>query len=65
MKKIAMRDVVAKRSNLVTVSFECSETAARDELVPLLEYIGKNGNGGHSFGITVDPELTDLRRGTF
>jgi hypothetical protein len=57
--KISMKDVVAK-PDTVTVSFECSKVAA-EELMPLLEYIGKNGNGGHSFGIVVDPDDSENR----
>ncbi len=62
MKKVSMREITAKPSDLVTVSFQCSETAARDELIPLLTYIGKNGNPGHSFGIEVDPDDSEYRK---
>ena len=57
--KISMRDVTAK-PDTVKVSFECTEFAA-EELIPLLEYIGKNGNPGHSFGIVVDPDDSEHR----
>lgn len=32
------------------------------ELKKLLEYIAKNGNGGHSFSIVVDPDSDDEKK---
>jgi len=49
----------------VTISFKCSEYAAKEELAPLLEYIGKNGNPGHSFEIVVDPDDSEKRESFF
>jgi len=51
----------AKPKNLVKVCFRCTKSA-KEELVPLLEYIGQNGNKGHTFGIVVDPNDSKYRR---
>ena len=35
------------------------------KLKALIEYIGKNGNGGHSFSIVVDPDMPGEGRKVF
>ena len=42
----------------VTIEISCTEAAAYESLLPLIEYIKRNGSIGHSFDIVVEPEST-------
>jgi len=42
----------------VKIEITCTEAAALDSLLPLIEYIKRNGAPGHSFGIVVEPDET-------
>ena len=59
--KISIKKILAEQ-DMVRVSFECTKVSAKEELIPLITYIGKNGNVGHSFGIVVDPDDSENRK---
>jgi hypothetical protein len=58
------RDLWKQAQDTVTISFECTEPAS-EELVSLIEYVGKNGNSGHSFEIVVDPDDSENKESFF
>jgi len=44
------------------IIIECTEQAANETLIPLLEYLKKTSDPGHSFGIVVDPDDSEHRK---
>lgn len=45
-----------------TITIECTEQAATETLLPLLDYLKKNAGIGHSFPIVVDPGDSDYEK---
>lgn len=43
------------------ITIECTEQAAKDTLLPLLEYLKRQAGIGHSFPIVVDPDDSEYR----
>jgi len=44
------------------ITIECTDQAAEECLIGLLEYIKKNSDPGHSFGIVVDPDMRENKQ---
>lgn len=44
------------------ITIECTEQAAKDTLLPLLEYLKRQAGIGHSFPIVVDPDDSEYRK---
>lgn len=49
----SFKQIIEGESNTVTYQIECTD--GEGSLKRLIEYIGENGNDGHSFEIVVDP----------
>lgn len=61
MKKLVKESLVASLNEEVetyTIEVKVRKTTESD-LKEMLEYIGKNGNTGHSFRIVVDPDTKE------
>lgn len=50
------------KPNFNKITIKCNNTTAYESLIPLLKYIARNGNPGHSFEIIVDPDSSDSKR---
>jgi hypothetical protein len=50
------------KSKFNEITILCNNATAYESLVPLLKYIARNGNPGHSFDIVVDPDSSDSKR---
>jgi len=44
------------------ITIECTDQAAEECLIGLLEYIKQNSDPGHSFDIVVDPDMRENKK---
>ena len=44
------------------ITIECTEQAAKDTLIPLLEYLKRQAGIGHSFPMVVDPDDREYKK---
>jgi len=44
------------------ITIMCTEQAANETLIPLIEYIKQTADPGHSFDIVVDPDMSETRK---
>jgi hypothetical protein len=49
-----LKDIRESEKSNVKITIECTEAAAKESLLPLLDYMKTIGNPGHSFSIIVD-----------
>ena len=53
-----LEDISEAKKESVIIIIECSESAAKESLLPILDHMRFNGQIGHSYEIVADPDRT-------
>lgn len=54
--------ILSENQDKRTITVVCTSEAAEECIVPMLEYMAKIGNVGHSYDIIVDPHSNDEKK---
>ena len=52
-----LKDLLNEETNTVKIEIECTDTAAKESLLPLLDYLKAQGSIGHTADFKVDNKI--------